>query len=79
MIACVIALRVAIQFSADGVRTSSCAALAMVPTKLIGHVTIVYLVLLIAVCKLEMEQHCRWIVDGTLGLRGKGCTRMTAP
>ena len=23
-----------------------------------------------------MEQHCKWIVHGTVGLRGKGCTRM---
>ena len=23
-----------------------------------------------------MEQHCDWIVHGTVGLRGKGCTRM---
>ncbi len=27
-------------------------------------------------CKLDMEQHCEWIVHGTVGLRGKGCTRM---
>jgi hypothetical protein len=27
-------------------------------------------------CKLDMEQHCKWIVHGAAGLRGKGCTRM---
>jgi hypothetical protein len=27
-------------------------------------------------CKLGMEQHCKWIVYGTDSLGGKGCTRM---
>ncbi len=29
-------------------------------------------------CKLDMEQHCKWIVHGlgADGLGGKGCTRM---
>ena len=37
---------------------------------------IVYIVLLIALSKLDLEQHRKWIVHGTAGLRGKGCTRM---
>ena len=40
------------------------------------HASIVYLVLLIALCKLDMEQHCKWIVHGTASVRGKDCTRM---
>ena len=27
-------------------------------------------------CKLDMEERCKWIVHGTDGLSGKGCTRM---
>jgi hypothetical protein len=29
-----------------------------------------------SLCKLDMEQHCNWIVYGTDGLGGKGCKRM---
>ena len=37
---------------------------------------VVYLLLLIAYAKLDMEQHCKLIVHETDGLRGKGRTRM---
>jgi hypothetical protein len=38
---------------------------------------IVHLVLLSGrVCKLDMEQHYKWMVHGADGLRGRGCTRM---
>jgi hypothetical protein len=36
---------------------------------------VVYLLLLIAYAKLDMEQYCKLIVHGTDGLRGKGRTR----
>ncbi len=42
-----------------------------------SRLPIVYLVLWIAViCKLDMKQHCKWIVHGTDDVGGKGCTRM---
>ena len=65
------------KFSVDGACTSFRAALAM--SRPTDSSRINYLVLLIAFtieCKLDMEQHCDWIVRGTVGLRGKGCTRM---
>ena len=75
----------AMKFSVAGVCASLCAALAMVPrvpglvrTRL-GPVDAFYRFVtnrpagtLDRVCKLDMEQHCKWIVHGAASLRGKG-------
>jgi hypothetical protein len=37
---------------------------------------IAYLVSSSLLCKLDMEWHCKWMVHGADGLRGKGCTHM---
>ena len=63
----------AMNFSVAGDCTSF-AALAMVPTYL--FVTYRLSGTLGRLCKLDLEQHCKWIVYGSDGLGGKGCTRM---
>jgi hypothetical protein len=60
-----------LNFSVAGVFTSF-AALAMVLTY---DVTYRLCGTLDRSCKLDMEQHCKWIVHGSDGLGGKGCTR----
>jgi hypothetical protein len=71
------------KFSVAGVCSEICSSFAALvlngPDLLIRHVSSIsaYLVLLIAYARaLHMEQHCKWIVYGSDGLGGKGCTRM---
>ena len=53
---------------------TSVAALATVPTY--GFATDRPSATLDRLRKLDMERHCKWIVNGTDGLGGRGCTRM---
>ncbi len=56
---------------------AQCSARSGLTDLLIRHVSIISCSWSL-LCKLDMEQHCKWIVHGAAGFRGRlgGCTRM---